>query len=96
MLISTCQIELIEGKLNKCGHAGCVTYVVRSCQMCQSRMIDKNQVNVDAPLHSTITAKTYRRIMTDFNALVERSEINAWFPQGNAHTHTTQETMQFL
>ncbi len=50
MLISTCRIELIEGKSSKCGCPGRVTYVVRSSRMCQLAKIDKNCVSVDSPL----------------------------------------------
>ncbi len=53
--ISTCQIELIEGKSNKCGCADRATFVVRLRQMCQLIKIDRNRVSVDTPLHCYVT-----------------------------------------
>ncbi len=43
-----------------------------------------------------ITTETYTRIITDYIALLERSEVNNWFQEDKAHPRTTKETMQFL
>lgn len=45
---------------------------------------------------STVTAKKYREIITDFIALLEHSERDRWFQQDGAPAHTAEETMDFL
>ncbi len=44
-----CHIKLIEGRSSKCGCAGRATSVIRSSQMCQFALINKNWVSVDTP-----------------------------------------------
>ncbi len=44
----------------------------------------------------TLTAETYRRIITDFIALLEHGEVNALIQQDRACPHTTWEPMQSL